>query len=147
MDSTSDSAVNEPAPSAAQPPASPRQLDPIDRPARPLGAKRFALQAQRQRHSTVAWRTSLTRNTKGSQGRVITSADGTLAFAVIRTASGLLIERRHWPAAGLRVAQTMTFDDVTDFDRWCDTEPLRFEEPQLHAQLRREAHEVLDGER
>ena len=80
-------------------------------------------------------------------GRVITSADGTLAFAVIRVSAGLLIERRQWPAAGLRFAQTMVFDDATVFDQWCDSEPVRFDDPKLHAQLRREGHEVLDGRR
>ncbi|MGQ3050922.1 MAG: hypothetical protein ACT6S0_03970 [Roseateles sp.] len=148
MDSTTSDSADQQSTSASEPlPTTAKQLDPIDQPARPLGAKRFALQAQRHRHSVAAWRSALTRRAAGGAGRIITSADGTLAFAVIRIAKGLMVERRHWPAAGLRVAQTMVFDDVGGFDRWCDTDPLRFGNPQLHAQLRREGHEAFDGDR
>jgi hypothetical protein len=147
MDSTTSNSVDQRTSSSEPPPASSKRLDPIDQPARPLGAKRSALQAQRRRHSIAAWRTALTRQAASNVGRIVTSDNGTLAFAVIRTAKGLMVERRHWPAAGLRVAQTMVFDDVTDFDRWCDTEPVRFDDPQLHAQLRREGHEAFDGHR
>jgi hypothetical protein len=147
MDSTTSDSADQRTSSSEPPPTTSKQLDPIDQPARPLGVKRSALQAQRHRHSITAWRTALTRRAANSLGRVITSDNGTLAFAVIRTARGLMVERRHWPAAGLRIAQTMVFDDVTDFDRWCDTEPLRFDDPQLHAQLLREGHEAFDGDR
>lgn len=75
------------------------------------------------------------------------SEDGTLTFAVTRTSSGLLVERRNWPVDGLRIAQTMLFDSMISFDRWCESEPARFENPRLHAQLRREAHELLDDHR
>jgi hypothetical protein len=148
MSSTTDeSAGHEPAPADGQPTGTIRQCDPIDQPARPLGVKRVALQAQRRRHSLAAWRKRLTGRKQATKARVITSDDGTLAFAVVRTSRGLLVERRHWPLEGLRTAQTMLFDSATAFDRWCDSEPVRFDNPGLHAQLRREGHEILDDDR
>lgn len=124
-----------------------RQVDPIDRPARPLGAKRSALQTQRRRQTIPSLRTGLTKTAAGPEGRVLTSADGTLAFALLSTATGLLVERRHCPVDGPRTAQTMVFDDATQFDRWCESEPVRFNDPMLHGQLRREGHEALDADR
>jgi hypothetical protein len=81
----------------------------------------------------------------GPEGRVFTSADGTLAFALLYTTTGLLVERRHCPANGPRTAQTMVFYDATQFERWCESEPVRFHDPMLHGQLRREGHEALDA--
>ena len=148
MDSTkSDDAIDRQAPHGARPPNPRRQVDPVDRPARPLGAKRSALQAQRRRQAMASWRTGLTRTIAGPEGRMLTSADGTLAFALLSTTTGLLVERRHCPANGPRTAQTMMFDDATQFDRWCESEPVRFNDPMLHGQLRREGHEALDADR
>lgn len=138
-------ASDEVQPHDTQPSASNKQLDPLDKPARPLGAKRSALQMQRRRHSMAAWHAGLASGEESSKSCVLSSADGTLAFAVIRTARGLLIERRHWPAMGPRFAQTMSFYDASDFDRWCASEPVRFDDPRLYALLCRRGHEVLDN--
>jgi len=124
-----------------------RQVDPVDVPARQLGAKRSALQAQRHRRSIAAWRAGLGRLAAGGKGHVIASSDGTLAFAVIRTSAGLLVERRHCLPAGPRISQMLVFQDCAGFDRWCAAEPVRFDDPQLHAQLCREGHDALDGRR
>lgn len=94
----------------------------------------------------ATWRTSLTRSVVGHEARVLTSADGTLAFAILATTTGLLVERRHCPEEGLRTAQTLVFDDITVFDRWCESEPVRFSDAMLHGQLRREGHEALDAD-
>ncbi len=148
MDSTKrDDAIDRQAQHDARPPNPRRQVDPVDRPARPLGAKRSALQAQRRRQAMASWRTALTRTATGPEGKVFTSADGTLAFALLSTTTGLLVERRHCPASGPRTAQTMVFEDATQFDRWCESEPVRFNDPMLHGQLRREGHEALDANR
>jgi hypothetical protein len=146
MDSTtSDNASGDQGPPIESTPGTNRQIDPIDRPARQLGAKRFALQAQRRRQAIWAWRAGLTSGTSAARDRVITSADGTLAFAVIGVSAGLMVERRQWLPAGIRLAETMVFDNATIFDRWCDSEPLRFDDPELHTRLRRAGHEILDG--
>lgn len=124
-----------------------KQLDPLDKPARPLGAKRSALQMRRHRHSIAAWQAGLASSARNGEACVIASTDGTLAFAVTRTPRGMLIERRHWPAVGPRFAQTLSFHDASDFDRWCASEPVRFDDPKLYALLCRHGHEVLDNER
>lgn len=143
----SEDADADPAHPEGRPAAANRNLDPIDQPPRRLGSKRLALQEQRQRQRSAARISSLDSSDGCTQRQVIASADGILAFAVVRTSRGLLIERRRWPASGLRTAQTMVFDNVRTFDRWCDTEPVRFEDPQLHTQLRREGHAMLDDGR
>lgn len=145
MDSTNkQSDTDDPPPRVVQRPPLRRLLDPADRPARPLGAKRSALQSRRHRQSMAAWRAGLAGTTVAARGRVFTSSDGTLAFTVVPTATGLLVERSCCPTAGPRTALTMVFEDGAGFDRWCDSEPVRFDDPKLHEQLRREGHEVLD---
>lgn len=124
-----------------------KQPDPIDQPSRPLGVKRRALHARRQRQSIAAWRAGLAKSADTRTTAVLMSADGAIAFAVIRTTKGLMVERRHCSPAGLQFAQTMVFDSAAVFDQWCDLEPVRFEDPKLHAQLRREGHEALDAQR
>ena len=126
-------------PGKASRPSGIRRRDSVDEPARPLGKKRAALQAQRRR--------SPMRVESVPAACKIVSTDATLAFGLRRTPSGLLVERSHCPRRGARVVQTMLFDSASGFDRWCDSEPVRFENPLLHAQLRREGHAVLDGER
>lgn len=146
MGSTSSGgAVNDEASRDSSPAVTRKQIDPIDQPARTLGSKRSKLQNQKRRLFTAPRLAGLLTASKSQLRQVFTSADGILVFALARTPSGLLIERRNWPAAGLRTAQTMVFDDAKAFDRWCDTEPVRFDDPQLHTQLRREGHEVLDS--
>jgi len=147
MDSTSNGSVviTEDPPQDSLPAPAHRQLDPIDQPPRMLGPKRSALLDQRRRCMLASRVSGLINACKSLQTQVLTSSDGILEFVVIRMSDGLLLERRHWPAAGLRTAQTMVFDNAKAFDRWCDTEPVRFNDPQLHMQLRREGHEVLDG--
>lgn len=148
MDSTKKfEAIDSQAPRDDQRRVARRQVDPIDKPARPLGAKRFALQAQRRRQSPASSGTCLKMSVPGAEARVLTSADGTLAFALLPTATGLLVERRHCTTEGARIEQTMVFDDATMFDRWCESEPVRFSDPMLHGQLRREAHDLLGADR
>lgn len=79
--------------------------------------------------------------------RVLRSDDGSLSFAIVPLPTGLLVERRHSPSAGVRTAQAMIFESVYSFDRWCDSEPVRFLDPLLHALLRRDGHETLGAVR
>jgi len=118
-----------------------RRLDPIDGP-RSLGAKRFALQAQKQRQAVVDCHVGLLR-TNGKDACVLISTDGTLAFAISSTASGLFVEKRHCPIVGPRTSFAMLFEDESTFDRWCDLEPTRFDDPLLSDQLRRRGHELF----
>ncbi|MBK9362223.1 MAG: hypothetical protein IPM99_14380 [Rubrivivax sp.] len=126
------------------PPFSKRRLDRIDEPARPLGAKRAALQLRRQSAPLAA---EAKEQRTGTGERTLASRDATVAFALRATAFGLLIERTQRQAVGTRLVQTMVFEDQPTFDRWCDSEPMRFEDPMLYDRLRREGHEALGGQR
>lgn len=122
-------------------PCSRRRLDPIDLPARALGAKRAALQVRRQRP---------TGRPKGSQAVVLepgvltlASKDETVVFKLRTTALGLVMERTLRQVVGTRLIQVLVFADQTTFDRWCASEPMRFEDALLYSQLRREGHAAL----
>jgi len=141
-------------PSAAAPPATAREvssplgkrrLDRIDEPARPLGPKRAALQLRRQRSGTP---TVATKSQSTSQGTsALVSQDGSVGFVLRASLNGLLIERTLRLAIGARLVQSMVFGDPDAFDRWCESEPMRFEDPVLYDRLRREGHEALGGKR
>lgn len=144
MDSTNNrNAIGDAVHGRLSPGGAHRRLDPVDRPPRPLGAKRSALRARKHRQSLDAWHAGSAGAVAGNEGCVLSSIDGTLSFAVLPVAAGLLIERRYCPLAGPRTAQTLFFDSVSVFSRWCDSEPVRLHEPTLHEELRRKGHEAL----
>lgn len=113
----------------------------------PFNPRRSELHGQHFRQSLASWRAGLARSFASADGCVLTSADGTLAFALLRIDTGLLIERRHCPAAGPRTAQTMLFNTSAAFDRWCSSEPVRFREPVLFSRLHRKGHEAFCADR
>ena len=122
-----------------------RRLDRIDEPARPLGPKRAALQLRRQR---IASPPVATNSQSPSQGTpTLVSQDGSVGFVLRASLNGLLIERTLRRAIGARLVQCMVFGDPGTFDRWCESEPMRFEDPVLYDRLRREGHEALGGKR
>ena len=121
------------------------RLDRIDEPARPLGPKRAALQLRRQRSGAP---TVATKSKSTSQGTpALVSQDGSVGFVLRASLNGLLIERTLLQAIGARLVQCMVFGDPGTFDRWCESEPMRFEDPVLYDRLRREGHEALGGKR
>jgi len=117
-----------------------KRLDPIPR---PLGIKRSALQAQKLRRAAVEGHVGLLRTADRPGTSVLISADGTTAFAVSEMANALVIEKRHCPPNGPRTSHVMLFENAAVFDRWCDIEPARFEDPLLCNQLRRKGHEFF----
>lgn len=119
-----------------------RRLDPIPR---PLGAKRHALQTRRHRRATLQWHAGLIRTAGGDGACVLTSADGTTAFAISQTGNALVVEKRHLPEEGPRTTHVMLFESEAVFDRWCDIEPTRFDDPLLCDQLRRRGHEFFSA--
>lgn len=127
------------------PPFSKRRMDRIDEPARPLGAKRAALQLRRQRPSAPDARAKAHR--AGTDALTLASNDATVSFALRTTPVGLLIERTQRQVVGTQLVQTMVFADQPTFERWCDSEPMRFEDPVLYDQLQRVGHEALGGKR
>lgn len=120
-----------------------RRLDFIDKPARPLGTKSAALLARRRRTPSPK-RAHPTPNTPAKDDlRVVASADSTLTFAMRPTARGMLVERTHCRSLGPRIVLLMVFETSERFDRWCASEPVRFDDPMLFEQLCRQGHEVL----
>ena len=120
-----------------------RHQDAIDQPARRLGAKRSALQQRKHRKVIPTWHAGVTGTGSRRGAQLLASADGTLEFAIHRIATGLMIEKRLCQPSGPRTAQTLFFRDAAGFDRWCALEPLRFADPLLHGELRRQGHEYL----
>jgi hypothetical protein len=141
------SAASSPAPIEPSSPRAKRRIDRIDEPARPLGAKRAALQVRRQRTARPAARPTARDDANHENEQSLISKDNAVAFKLRATALGLLIERTQSQPVGARLVQTMVFADVDSFDRWCTSEPIRFEDPVLYDQLRREGHEALGGKR
>lgn len=70
-----------------------------------------------------------------------------MEFNVRATSTGLLVERTQRRPIGACLVQTLLFEDMDRFQRWCDVEPTRFDDPLLFDRMRRQAHEVLGGKR
>jgi hypothetical protein len=118
-----------------------RRLDPIDEPARPLGAKRAALLAQRTLQPTP---TARRKNDCPATGEVrLASNNHAVTLVLRRTTHGLLIERTQHQVVGMRLVQALVFADQNSFDHWCEFEPLRFEDGLLFGKLVREGHAAL----
>jgi hypothetical protein len=132
-------------PLATVEPVSRRRIDRIDEPARALGAKRAALQARRM---NPAARPNRTKNKQlAPSALTLASKDQRVAFTLRGTALGLVIERTQRQIVGTRLIQAMVFTDPSAFDRWCEVEPVRFEDALLYSQLRREGHAALTAKK
>jgi hypothetical protein len=91
---------------------------------------------------------------EGSRGRgdpgspvVLLTQDGKVSYALTSTCPGLQVERTTLGRSDLLVSQTLFFSDREAFDRWCDTDPIRFQQPLLHAQLKQRGGELLHEHR
>lgn len=140
-------AASSASPIDVSPPHTKRRIDRIDEPARPLGAKRAALQIRRQRSTPPPARTAANSAAKQGDERTLVSKDTSVTFTLRATALGLLIERMQSQPVGARLVQTMVFDNLDLFDRWCASDPIRFDDLVLYNQLRREGHDALGGKR
>jgi hypothetical protein len=110
-----------------------------------LGAKRAALQLRRLRNSVA--RDAARPHASGLETLSLTSKDGSVEFVMRASLNSLLVERTQHQAFGARLVQCMAFGDQSTFDRWCESEPMRFEDAVLYDQLRREGHGALGGKR
>ncbi len=138
-------AVAIPNPASVAEPNRRRRIDRVDEPARPLGAKRAALQIRRKRPAGITGRTKATMKDPGAL--TLSSQDETVAFTLRATALGLVIERTQRQVVGTRLVQLLVFTDQPAFDRWCEFEPMRFEDVLLYTHLRREGHAALTAKR
>lgn len=77
--------------------------------------------------------------------RRVRSADGTLVFTLIPTTRGVAVERvlAH---GGNVVSQVIAFADAESFHRWCDANPMRFENPSIHVEVKRDGDAILRHE-
>lgn len=125
----------------ARVPRGKRSHAPIDGPARPLGPKHAALHRRRQRTRQA----SRLRITSSPAGTALTTHDGSVTFLLHASPQGLLIERSQCEAHGANLRQSIVFTGTDAFERWCASEPLRFQDPVLYGLLRRQGHDVLAG--
>jgi hypothetical protein len=63
----------------------------------------------------------------------------TIRYVLARVSSGLYVEREEIPERGLRTVLSMLFDCTGAFERWHDTDPVKFSHPLVHIDLKREA--------
>jgi hypothetical protein len=58
---------------------------------------------------------------------------------------GLIVERIQCSPVGACLVQILLFADSAEFNRWCDSDLVRFNDPLIYDQLRREGNDYLDG--
>lgn len=118
-------------------------------PARRLGPKALAVHARRLQRSTTAGTAAPDPGTANNSGPGVrlTTADAAVSFTLRTLGHELLVERTQRRPLGTHLMQAMLFSALADFLRWCDAEPLRFEEPLLHQHLQRHGEECFGGQR
>lgn len=77
---------------------------------------------------------------------VLRTQDGTVTYTVTARHSGVLVGRTTTGRTDLQVTQTLFFTSPAAFNQWCEADPMRFEQPQLHQGLRKAGQELFDGE-
>jgi hypothetical protein len=82
-------------------------------------------------------------HSRSACGTTLRSDDGVIAFTLERTARGLFVERVQLRADTARVVQSMLFTDDKSFDRWCDTDAVRFDYPVVYINLKRNGDALL----
>lgn len=64
---------------------------------------------------------------------------GEVKFFLERVPRGLYVEREDRPRRGRPTMQILDFAEPVAFQRWCDRDSVRFEDPQVYVGLKREA--------
>ena len=64
-------------------------------------------------------------------------------FLLQRLPGALYVERQQSRRPGTQTIQSVRFGDTQGFEAWCDEDPMRFDEPRLLAQVRREGTELF----
>lgn len=70
-------------------------------------------------------------------------ARGGLWFRLLPHQGGLYVEREEIGGHGRRCLQSVLFPGLAEFDRWCGSDPVRFDHPVLYVELRRHAARAL----
>ena len=108
-------------------------------PARALGPKAATLHARRQLHLAVRPDYRAQRRTSTR----LSTADAALSYVLQGNGDALYVERTQRRPLGTVLIQSVVFSTQADFARWCDAEPLRFQDPVLHQRLRRHGEEFF----
>jgi hypothetical protein len=83
-----------------------------------------------------------------SPAEVVRSEDGTVAFTLSRAPiGGVFVERVQLRQGKGRVVHAAIFIDHTSFERWCDADPVRFDYPLVHVNLKRHGTTLLRREK
>ena len=77
------------------------------------------------------------------RGITLRSDDGVITFTLTAAARGLFVERTELRADEARVVQSTLFNDDASFERWCDTDAVRFEYPVLYVRLKHDGDALL----
>lgn len=113
--------------------------------ARPISGKHALLHARRLRQREA--RIAAQPRADGERALRLRTEDGAVVFVLRPAASGLVVERTQRRPLGACFVQSLLFTDHDGFNRWCEVDVVRFDEPVLYDRLRREGHARLGGER
>lgn len=72
----------------------------------------------------------------------ISGSTGAVTATLHKRGHRILLELDERRPDGCRVVVVTTFSDSTSFESWCANDPLRFEQPIVHRELRRKAEEL-----
>ena len=76
-------------------------------------------------------------------GETVRSDDGAVAFTLSKAPAGVYVERVHERQGRGRTVMTAIFTDDAGFRRWCDADPVRFDYPLVHVNLKRHGEAML----
>ena len=75
---------------------------------------------------------------------MVRSGDGTIAFKLAPTPSGVFVERVQLRGGGARIVQSTVFADDKSFQRWCDADSVRFDHPLVYLSLKRDGDALFN---
>lgn len=113
--------------------------------ARPAVGKHALLHARRLREREA--RMADNAPDDGELAIRLRTEDGAVVYVLRPATSGLVIERIQRRPLGACFMQSLLFTDREGFDRWCESDAIRFDEPVLYNRLCREGQARLGGKR
>ena len=135
--------IEQPVSGVAEPRRLRHRAPDVDAP-RPLQPKATALLTRkRQRHRLNAASSAGGSTVRACGSVELSSEDGAIAYVLRRVSIGLSVARTQRRQLDTHVIQSLVFFTLQEFDRWCASDPVRFEYPILHEKLRRAGNDLL----
>jgi hypothetical protein len=78
-----------------------------------------------------------------TSSRRLRSEDGVIAFSLARVATGVHVERIELRKGRARIVHSTVFADDKSFERWCDSDSVRFDYPLVYVSLKRDGNELF----